>query len=169
MLILSLSAVARGEVRIEGEIPADDPVLEDTGLAPAEPPRVALTATQVGEGVLVRGRIDLRLDVQCRRCLVGVPIEAEVDVEVLYEPLDVEEEVELSGEVYPLPARGDELDLRPALREQVLLHAPEYVLCREQCRGLCPQCGIDLNRESCSCVPEAAPSPWDALKNVKFD
>ena len=60
------------------------------------------------------------------------------------------------------------LELR-AVREQVLLQAPQFTLCREDCRGPCPTCGKDLNEGACECVPEAAPGPWDALKNVKFD
>jgi uncharacterized protein len=71
--------------------------------------------------------------------------------------------------VYPLPARGDELDLREAVREQLLLRAPRFALCREECRGLCPTCGADRNQDDCGCVPEPAVSPWDALKNVTFD
>jgi len=46
---------------------------------------------------------------------------------------------------------------------------PQFTLCREECRGLCPQCGTNLNDGACECVPEQASSPWDALKNVEFD
>ena len=170
MLNLSLTAVSRGEVTVEGEIPPHDPFWEGTALALAEPLRVELQAHSVGEGILVRGRMRTRLVLECRRCLV--PVEHIIDdrVELLYEPIaDEEEEVALSGEVYPIPPRGDVIDLRPALREQLLLRVPEYVECGEDCRGLCPQCGTDLNRATCSCVPESGPSPWDALTKLKFD
>ncbi len=69
-----------------------------------------------------------------------------------------------NGEVYPLPERGTEVDLTAAVREQVLLQVPQFALCSEECSGLCPQCGTDLNDGACECVPERAPSPWDALK-----
>ena len=65
--------------------------------------------------------------------------------------------------------RGNEIDLREPLREQLLLHLPEYVACREECRGLCPHCGANRNETECGCVSERLPGPWDALKNVKFD
>ena len=170
MLILSLTAVSRGEVAVEGEIPPGDAFWEGTDLALAEPLRVELRAHSVGEGILVRGRMRTRLELECRRCLV--PVEQEIDdsVELLFEPIaDEEEEVALSGEVYPLPPRGDQIDLRPALREQLLLRVPDYVECGEDCRGLCPQCGTDLNRATCSCVPATGSSPWDALTKLKFD
>ena len=170
MLNLSLTAVSRGEVAVEGEISPDDRFWEDTALALAEPLHVELRAHSVGEGVLVRGRMRTRLELECRRCLAPVQHEIDDRFELLYEPIsDEEEEVALSGEVYPLPPRGDVIDLRPALREQLLLRVPEYVECGEDCRGLCPQCGTDLNRATCSCVPETGPGPWDALTKLKFD
>jgi uncharacterized protein len=55
------------------------------------------------------------------------------------------------------------------VREQLLLRLPDFVVCTEACRGICPQCGQDLNAATCDCVPEKAESPWDVLKNVKFD
>jgi uncharacterized protein len=168
MLNLSLTAVARGEATVEGEISPEDPIWEGTELELGEPLRVDLRAHSVGDGVLVRGRMWTRLELECRRCLTPVEQEVDIDVDLLFEPL-ADEEAELSGEVYPLPPRGDQIDLRPALREQLLLQVPDYVVCDENCRGLCPKCGTDLNRATCSCVPEADPSPWDALTKLKFD
>jgi uncharacterized protein len=99
---------------------------------------------------------------------VGYDIDEAVDL--LFEPIrDEDEAAALSGEVYPLPPRGDQVDLLPALREQLLLRVPDHVVCDEACRGLCPQCGTDLNRAACSCVPETAPGPWEALRKLKFD
>lgn len=170
MLNLSLTAVSRGEVEIRGEVSPEDPIWEDTDLALQEPLAVELEARSVGEGVLVRGRIRALLRLECRRCLKELVHEVDDPVDLLFEPIrDEEEELALSGEVYPLPARGDDLDLRPALREQLLLRVPDHVVCDESCRGLCPQCGADLNQTACSCVPEKGASPWDALKNLKFD
>jgi uncharacterized protein len=170
MLNFSLMTVARGEERIEGDIAADDPIWADARVLLREPLRAELRAQSVGEGVLVRGWIRTRLGMECRRCLTEVEQQIEEPVDLLFEPLaDKEEEVALSGEVYPLPARGDQVDLRPALREQLLLKVPDHALCDEACRGLCPRCGTDLNRSDCSCVPEAEPGPWDALKKLNFD
>jgi len=169
MLHLNLAAVDRGEVSLREQVPPDHPMWNDTGVELTEPLEVDLTANSVGDGVLVRGTLRTRVRMDCRRCLE--PVESEVDehVDLLFAPpAEGDEDVD-DGEVYPLPARGDDLDLTGAVREQVLLQAPQFTLCREDCRGLCPTCGKDLNQGPCECVPEAAPGPWDALKNVKFD
>lgn len=169
MPILNLPSVWRGEARVEGEIPVDDPLWEGTVVTLLEPLRVDLRAHSVGEGVFLRGPIHARLARECRRCLRAVEVVVEDSVDLLYEPLQDEERDELEGEVYPLPSRGDEVDLGPALREQLLLRIPEFVVCSDACRGLCPQCGTDLNEATCSCVPDPGAGPWDALKTLKFD
>jgi uncharacterized protein len=166
MLHLNLAGVDRGDVSLREQVPPGHPMWADTGIELTEPLEVDLTAHSVGDGVLVRGTLRTTVRQQCRRCLV--PVEQEVDTHVDLLFVEEDEEGGDDGEVYPLP-RGDDLDLTGAVREQVLLQAPEFTLCREECRGLCPTCGADLNEGACECVPDEAESPWDALKNVKFD
>ncbi len=168
MLKVSLTALDRGEVTVREQVAADDPMWEGAGLTLAEPLDVDLTARSVGEGVFLRGRLRTTVRHACRRCLSSVDARVDDVVDLFFEPLGPGDE-DAEGEVYALPERGDELDLRDAVREQLLLRAPEFALCSETCRGLCPQCGTDLNTGQCDCVPEQAASPWDALKNVKFD
>jgi len=168
MLKMNIAGIDRGNVELHEQVPADDPMWEGTGVRLVEPLKVDLTGQEVGDGVLVRGRIQATVERECRRCLTSVrqPVDDTVD---LYFATLGEDEEELEGEVYPLPARGNELDVAEAVREQLLLRAPQYVLCDEACRGLCARCGTNLNEGACDCVSEAAPSPWDALKQVKFD
>jgi uncharacterized protein len=169
MLNLNLADVEREVVHLRKEIAPDDPIWQDTDLRLSRPIQLDLEARMVGEGVLVRGEMEGEVIAECRRCLVEVPVSIKDEIGLLYEDLSPEDEVELSGEVYPLPERGDELDLTPAIREQFLLRVPDYVVCSESCRGLCPKCGTDLNQMTCDCVPEEEPSPWGALKDIKFD
>ncbi|HEX2190877.1 MAG TPA: DUF177 domain-containing protein [Longimicrobiaceae bacterium] len=135
----------------------------------AGPLAVDLTARSVGEGVFVRGTVRGKLRLPCRRCLAETEHDLDETVDFLFDELEGEEEEEMGGEVYPLPVRGDELDLADAVREQVLLRVPQYVVCREECRGLCPRCGADLNQAPCDCGPEEEDSPWGALRKIKFD
>lgn len=165
---VSLTALDRGEVHVREQVAPDDAMWQDAGLTLARPLDVDLTARSVGEGVFLRGRLRTTVRLACRRCLTSVEQEIDDVVDLLYEPLGPDGD-DAEGEVYPLPERGDELDLREAVREQVLLRAPSFAVCSEACRGLCPQCGTDLNTGECGCVSEPAASPWDALKNVKFD
>lgn len=169
MPILSLAEISRGEGRVEGAVSPGDPLWEGSAVQLQEPLRVDLRAQAVGDGVLVRGRMQTRLGLECRRCLAPVAVAVDDEVTLLYEPLAEDEEEDLEGEIYPLPARGDELDVGPALREELILRVPAFVVCSESCRGLCPSCGANLNETTCECVPEEEPSPWSALKNLKFD
>ncbi len=66
-------------------------------------------------------------------------------------------------EVLPLPG---ELDLLDVLREEVWLAWPQHVVCRPDCRGLCPHCGADLNQASCACANERDDHPFAALKKL---
>lgn len=169
MLKVSLLAVERGDVRVREDVPPDHPALADTGVELTEPLHVDLTVRFVGDGVLARGTLRTAVRLACRRCLVSVDRPVDTTVDLLFESLSDDDAAEVGDEVYALPARGTELDLSEAVREQLLLQVPAFVLCREACAGLCPQCGADRNQGDCGCVPPKAESPWDALKKLKLD
>ncbi|MGC3973042.1 MAG: DUF177 domain-containing protein [Nitrospira sp.] len=78
------------------------------------------------------------------------------------QPVEPEEEADEEDELYWY--QGDHLDLTPMLREQVILAAPMQPICREDCLGLCPQCGQNLNERRCGCPPAQAPSPFRVLR-----
>ena len=59
--------------------------------------------------------------------------------------------------VYPLPAAATQVDLSDVVREELALEVPGFVLCRDDCAGLCPRCGADLNAGPCACVRSAEP------------
>lgn len=73
-----------------------------------------------------------------------------------------EEDADEQDELYHY--QGDHLDLTPMLREQIILAAPMQPLCREDCAGLCPKCGQNLNDQRCACEPEAIKSPFRILR-----
>jgi uncharacterized protein len=62
---------------------------------------------------------------------------------------------------------GDGVELNEILREQILLAMPIKTVCRDACKGLCPQCGKNLNIAECQCVPIAGDPRWDALKDLR--
>lgn len=168
MLKLNLAGMGRGEVRLGGSIPVDDPLWSASGLTPAEPLTVELAARSVGAGVFVRGAMRTRLMLACRRCLKPVSVPLDEKMDLLFQDL-MEENGDGAGEVYPIPPKALEIDLTDAVREQLLLRLPRFVLCMEECSGLCPRCGADLNQAPCACAPVETLSSWSALKQVKFD
>ena len=171
MLKVDLGLLKRAErLEIDERVPPDSPFWEGTGLTFDAPLHVGLVASEAGEDVRVDGAISARTTQPCRRCLEPVAIELDQPVHVIYragiEGVEAEAEEE---HVYPLPARARELDLSDAVREHVILGMPEYVMCREDCRGLCPHCGTDLNRDSCDCTAEPVDDRWAALRRAKLD
>jgi uncharacterized protein len=125
------------------------------------------------DNILVRGKLQGELIYTCSRCLDAFagPLEASFDLLLKAgRPPVPDQEVELSaGELDEDYFQGDELDLNVLLREQILLTLPLKPLCREECLGLCRQCGANLNREKCSCAAPAFHSSFAALEKLKND
>jgi len=119
----------------------------------------------------VKGSITASLEIDCTRCLT--PIKRELDVVFQADFVDKEmfpggkethlERTDLDTDVI----EGNELDLAQVAREQILLNLPEQVLCREDCKGICPTCGTDLNEGECRCGEDNIDPRWAALKNLK--
>lgn len=172
MLQLDLNELERrGSLAIEAEIPPDAALLEGAELDVAEGTTLVVegTASRTGSGqVLVRGILRAALAKQCRRCLKDLPVDFREEFAVLFAPPE-EVDPEEDHEIRPLEPDGSRLDLSDAIREEVVLVAPTYFLCREDCRGLCPQCGVDLNETDCDCTFEARDPRWDALRALKED
>lgn len=171
MLKLDLLHLARTGARaLDVDVPADSPLWEGSALDFRSPLRVRLRASAVGGGgVYVTGTLASTLAFQCRRCLEEVLVEFSERVGLLFRPRDESEPEVESAEVYELDVGQMELDLAEPVREQVLLLAPTYVVCRVDCRGLCPGCGVNLNEEACRCVTEAGDPRWEPLRALKLE
>lgn len=160
-----------GNLDFEREIPLDHSLWEGSGVAPAGPVRVRLriTATPTGQ-VVARGELRARMDRQCRRCLATVDPVVEERVEMVWSVPDQLRDVDADdGEIRTLDPGSGELDLGPALREELILAAPVWVLCEESCRGLCPACGANWNETECECSFEEPDPRWDALRALKHE
>src|SRR6266513_5765596 len=143
MLQVDLRELARGPVETQGQLAGSDPLYAGLDVVLAQPVRVTGRLHAAGEGRFYwRGSISTHLAAQCRRCLtpVSVPVVATVDALFSGDPDALED-----PSSYPLAADAIEIDLRPAVREELLLAVPRWVVCRDECRGLCPRCG-DLKR-----------------------
>jgi len=108
-----------------------------------------------GDRVSVRGTVEAVAKVDCVRCLREVQLPIEVPLEVFAERTGTAtwaEEDELDRNDYMRFHDGRELDLRGDARDALLLEMPIAPHCREECAGLCPRCGADLNEGSCACA-----------------
>ncbi|MFO7892651.1 MAG: DUF177 domain-containing protein [Longimicrobiales bacterium] len=168
MLLVDLNRLRReGRTRVDVDIPADAAFWQGVDLTPRSPLEVRLEAQQAGPDVVVRGEVRGTFEQSCRRCLA--PVEVEIDEELgrLYR-VGAELGDEESEDVLALPERG-ELDLSEAVREQVLVAVPRYVYCRAECKGLCPQCGTNLNESECDCTTDEMDERWAPLRQLQSD
>jgi uncharacterized protein len=92
---------------------------------------------------------------------VATPLQLEIGALFTQDPEAVDD-----PDSYPVPPEATEIDVTPAVREELMLAAPRYVLCRDDCKGFCPQCGKDLNAGPCECAP-ATEARWQPLKALK--
>lgn len=164
MLQIDLRELARGPVETRADIPGTDPLFEGVDVELPEPVRVAGRLQDAGDGRYYwRGSLTTKIVAQCRRCLTPVPVPVAANVDALFsrDPDALED-----PSSYPLAPEATEIDLRPAVREELLLALPQWVVCRDDCRGLCPRCGKDLNAGPCDCPP-AVDQRWHGLVALK--
>jgi DUF177 domain-containing protein len=126
---------------------------------------------EILKDIRLRGKLSAQLELQCARCLESVPQDIKREFELLYRPLGSDagrDELSVTDAEAEIGYyQGDGVLLEDVLREQVLLALPLKVTCREECKGLCPQCGKNLNQEQCSCSIEMEDPRWAALKEVR--
>jgi uncharacterized protein len=124
---------------------------------------VELVATSNLDGVVVAGTITMPWRSICRRCLAEVSGAARIEVDELYQDAS-------AGTVEDaFPIEGDQIDLAPVVREFLLLELPDDVLCRVDCAGICPVCGLDRNQGSCDCDTSVRDDRWAALDQLRLD
>ena len=157
MLRVDIRDLQRGPVRTVGELPPDDPTFAGLELDLAGPVQVKGQLQVTGDGeYLWRGQIHALLRGECRRCLTDVL--DEVDVEVDAAMFSTDPEAADDPDFYPLPDRASAVDVGAVVREELALATPgQLLLCRDECAGLCPKCGADLNAGPCACRASAEP------------
>ena len=129
--------------------------------------------TRTSDGHLLVGRLEYEQKLACPRCLKPTAMPVATDISLLAVPRSSEPmvgEVELEEEDLDiLYVEEEELDTEPVLIEQLQLNVPMRRLCREDCRGLCPICGVDRNEEDCDCEQQDVDPRWEALKDLRID
>ncbi len=153
---INLGLLEKQPIVMEGEADAAWLEVEPTSqLAIASPVKYSLTTMLVSGNVLTRGSLSYKIAGSCGRCLENV----ERDITVNNVTIMIDD------------PQNEELDIADDVREEALLALPLNVLCADDCAGLCPVCGVNLNRKQCNCaMPEkpADESPWSALDNLNL-
>ncbi len=105
-----------------------------------------------GDGYLLRGKLSGALEASCSRCLESARVMLDADLAVSFTERDDLDEEEQDGGDAVVAIDGGEIDLGAQLREEILLAMPISVLCRPDCAGLCPVCGVNRNQNPCDCL-----------------
>jgi DUF177 domain-containing protein len=121
--------------------------------------RGPIRLSRASEGILVQGKLQVGTEAECYRCLDAVTTNVTINIEELYAygTLKVAE--------FQIGEDGI-LDLAPLIRAEVMIAAARGVLCRPDCKGLCPECGTNWNYSTCSCSSEVIDPRLASLKNL---
>lgn len=132
---------------------------------------VELSYYRSGMELFFSGSLHAEVTATCARCAEDFNVASDRDFRFVLAPKSVgslngkdlnAEDLEFS--VY----EGEEVDLSPLMREQLLLALPTRPLCQDRCRGLCPQCGVNLNLKSCDCAAQKLDPRFEALRALKI-
>lgn len=136
------------------------------------PLRGKARAWKTGQSIVIQGSIQTVLRLHCVRCLkeFSSPISSTFDLTLLPTKEDSsEDEIELKEDDMESGFfEGGEIRLSELACEQVFLDMPTQPLCQEECKGLCPVCGRDLNLDPCACQRDERESGFAALKKLKL-
>ena len=164
MLSFDIRTLESTPERVDAELASDDPVWAEGDVRPTDGVTVAGRLSSAGSGrFYFSGHLAGAARVECRRCLTDVQVPVEADVHLIFAEAE-DEEID-DPDVYTIEAQDAMLDLRPAIREEWILSTPAFALCREECQGLCPVCGADLNEDPAHTHAGADPR-WDALRGL---
>jgi len=160
----------------------------DIGFRATQPSVLRASFKKVSGGVLLEGNLDAHITAPCKRCLKDVTLDVPVAFTLNMVPESLArgegvggqeetEEEKAAGEragsfeledADEVIFNGKTIDLDPIVREQVLLALPMSAVCREDCKGLCAQCGQNLNEKKCGCEQKVIDPRLAPLMNIKL-
>ncbi len=133
---------------------------------------IDLRLSRAGSTVVMKSRVSAKAEWLCARCLDPFVMNLSSEFTTTLKPkpanFELPEEVELTREDLETEFyEGEEVDVTHLVKDQILLTLPQKAVCREECRGLCPRCGKNLNREVCTCKEEAVDPRLAPLKSFR--
>jgi len=132
--------------------------------------------TRLSKDLLVQGTVTADVGLECSRCLEEFSLPVEGTLEEKYQPsIDVETGRPVRREAFEEDdtafgvSLNHEMDLTEPVRQALLVALPLKPLCKDDCAGLCPQCGANLNEGPCDCEPDTSDDRWAALRELELD
>ncbi|MDI9571335.1 MAG: DUF177 domain-containing protein [Pseudomonadota bacterium] len=131
---------------------------------------ISCNIKKVDKTIFLRGAVETTVHTACSRCLetASLPVNATFRYTLVPTAMEGREEIELTAEDLEYGFyEGETVDCDPLIYEQIVLQIPMKALCREDCRGLCPRCGANLNLSPCSCPDREVDARLAVLKQLK--
>lgn len=170
-MIISLARLPTDGLKFEHRYISGELDLGERDFKLIEEPLITGRVERIGVDMRLRGNLKALVSRPCDRCLSEISVPLDLALDLLYTPAETGrgrsgeielQERDLDFAVY----ENDQIDLDEMVIEQLELSLPSRVLCREDCLGICPQCGADLNVEKCDCNAPIDPR-WQALAAVR--
>lgn len=148
--------------------------LRSSEFTQSSPLVVEAVATLISEEIRIKGQLGVEVETLCCRCLESMHIPVKKSFDLFYRSHQTQSDVKRDEEIELKSSEldvgfyvGRGLEFNDTLREQVLIEMPMKPVCRPDCRGLCPQCGANMNLAPCHCLPQIGDPRWMGLKALK--
>ncbi len=164
-MIVDLTGVLKepgNRIPVDGVVTADDVNYLGEEFHIIEMPRFTGEISNNGKSLVLRGTVRLRFAVKCARCRKDIERDFEYELdETLVREKDNSDD---NPDVFVFS--GNEADITDIVLNGFFMNVPGKFLCREDCKGLCPECGADLNEGDCGCSDDMIDPRWEALKKI---
>ena len=173
MLSLNLAKIRDAHERFEQVYRPEQLAVSDDAFRVAAPVDLAFDIHKDKDQFRLAGSVKTTLELPCSRCLEPFTWSVDLSFDLRYQPharntgegeREIEED-DLTTAFY----ENDTIDLGQMMREQFYLALPMKPLCRDECKGLCPTCGINWNKGACNCSNQWEDPRLAALKGLRRD
>lgn len=167
--ILYLNRLEEGTNNAEIEITSEELAVEHRDIVEVGGYFASMTIEKHSNEFIVRCQADAIHKLQCARCLEPFSAHYSFDFAFVIHSVKPQEAAgeDSSDDFFVIEDSLTEFDITPLIRERLLLAIPMKPLCNPDCKGLCPECGIDLNKDTCNCVKDQIDERWSELKKIR--
>ncbi len=159
--------IESGKNRYEFDVEPEEIDFENSWADFSENIVAEVEALSSGDEIIVRGKGRTAAKSDCVRCLKPVELPLEININIVIHRTDGPIEKDTGDDDFVVVSQAEGVyDLAPHLREAFLIELPAKILCRENCKGLCPSCGADLNVRTCDCSKEKGSGTWEAFRDL---
>ncbi|MCM3746049.1 DUF177 domain-containing protein [Paenibacillus pasadenensis] len=160
-----MEVVSKGqEASFREELDVSELLQERKDIISAKPLAVALDVRPYEETAQVKGELKADLTMVCSRCLEPVEEHLAISIEERFALASMVKDPEADEDL--IVVKEDKVDLQPYVEGTLLIYLPMAPLCSDDCKGLCPDCGTNLNEQSCGCSRDRIDPRFEALKKL---